>query len=238
MTPDTRKNLTLNAAAKRLGSATFDWSKGLTYDMLVEDTGIDRKTIAGDFGSKANLIAELVRYCLEPDNFSAFGEEFAEDLVETIASSLLNRNVDLFESTRSSGDLDFKYIRSDQRLRAQLSIWALAQDDENAKNALATMYRFYDDEHLRGWRMVTADLAQSGVAMRSGLTSEEVITALTALVEGLAIRWHVDPDAVPDDLFGRIFGTVIAALFDPFGDAEVSSIQQLLSEIDAKRRGV
>jgi len=231
-----RRRRVLSAAAERLGSVAFDWRKGLTFDLLEQATGINRKTISQDFGNKEGLVGALVDYCLNPDNFGDFGEPWAEDLVTETISTLYDTDIDLYDSVRATGDMDFAYVRNDRRLRSQLAIWGLALDDPAANAAIRRMYAFYDDQHIQVWRGLVTDLAQAGVVSRHGLTEAEVVTALTALVEGLAIRWHVDPARVPDDLFGRVFAAITAAVFEVSDPEDSGSIADLLAQIDSARR--
>ncbi|MEM7094032.1 MAG: hypothetical protein AAF567_13585 [Actinomycetota bacterium] len=210
LTKEQRKRAVLAEAAERLSSFAFSWQRGLTLADLANATGIDQGDISRDFDGKDGLLEELTSYCLDPDNFAAFGEEWAGELLERLAGQWLEPEVDLEEAFTSTFDADLDYVRNDHRLRAQMAIWALSLDDPTARAALARMYRFYDDQHLELLGAFRKEVEASGLHPVEGVTDDEMVVVLTALVEGMAIRSLANPGDVPDGLMGRIGALLMA----------------------------
>lgn len=237
LSKDQRKSKVLAEAAHRLSAFAFEWQKGLTLAELSIDTGIDAGDISRDFGGKEGLIDDLIQYCLDPDNFGNFGDEWAGDLLTEAIERLFDRSHGLQSAIQESFDLDLDYVSEDRRLRAQMAIWALSLDDASARMRLHEMYRFYDDQHRQVISGLLDEIDAIG-AQRTGLMStDEVVTTLTALVEGLAIRRHVSPGDVADGLMGRAAATLFASVhLSP--DAAGPSIEEHFDEIDRRRRSL
>ena len=235
LTRDERRAQVLAEAARLLSAFAFEWQKGLTLGELSVATGIDAGDISRDFDGKAGLIDELVDYCLNPDNFANFGDEWAGDLLAEVVSRLLDPDRDLQPAIEESFDIDLDYVAEDRRLRAQMAIWALSLDDPRARARLHTMYRFYDDQHQQVISGLLDEINATGAERVGLLSAEELVTVLTSLVEGLAIRRHVSPDDVTDGLMGRAAATLFASAHR-MPDTGEPRIDEHFAEIDRRRR--
>lgn len=234
LTKEQRQERVLAEAAVRLSSFAFEWQRGLTLAELSAETGIDAGDISRDFGGKEGLVDGLIRYCLDPDNFSNFGDEWAGDLLAEAVERLFDRSRGLQGAIQDSFDLDLDYVSEDRRLRAQMAIWALALDNAAARARLHEMYRFYDDQHRQVIAGLLEEIEAIGAERTGLLSTDELVTTLTALVEGLAIRRHVSPADVSDGLMGRAAATLFASVHASPG-ADAPSIEEHFGEIDRRR---
>jgi AcrR family transcriptional regulator len=164
---------------------------------------------------------DLMSYILDPARMPSTAE--AADAVATGLRSGLPPE----DLLRRAAEANFAGVRADPYVPLWLALWA----------------RHYDDEHLTGllrenYRAVTAQvtplfaglLQASGRAMRPPFTVETMAVTATALVQGLALRVAVDPDAVPtggaatstDDAHPAwdLFGTLLVELFRAVTDED------------------
>ena len=56
---------------------------------------------------------------------------------------------------------------------------------------------------------------------RSTIPAEQLAVAIDALADGIARQKLADPDAVPDDLMGRVLSLLLAAATRPAGEDAV-----------------
>lgn len=84
-----------------------------------------------------------------------------------------------------------------------LDFWRRAMADDTVRAAFLS--------HRRALRTAIADAVRSALGPHtrpSGLNVEELVTVVLALSNGLAIEHMIDPEAVGDDLFGRILSAL------------------------------
>ena len=163
---DERKNRVLAAAAEHLRSANVEWSKALTYDLLAELTGIDKKQIATDFGPKREMMAALVSYCLDP---SIEQSDYIDDVIELGDDMLVDEELGFEAMLRMVADTAYRNLRGSGRLRSEMALWALASEDRAVRDQLSTLYSFYDDASLDLYRSVADRYERVGVTPRDGL---------------------------------------------------------------------
>lgn len=221
-----RKTRVLAAAAEHLRSANVEWSKALTYDLLAELTGIDKKQISTDFGPKREMMAELVRYCLDPSVDQA---DYLDDVTELGDDLLVDEELDIEAMLRTIADTAYQNLRESGRLHSEMALWALASEDRAVRDQLSTLYAFYDDVSLELYRSIADRFERAGITPRSGLTPEQLVAVLDAVLEGLAIRASIDPDIIPGDLYGTVMVALFEALFP--ADGSTGTIGDRLAEL-------
>lgn len=208
-----RQDRVLDAALGVVGSASeVAWQRAVSFDELELATGIDRRQIVRDFGSKHALMEELIQhwYVREAEKFGLTVSEPVRE-VEEPESSLHERLAQIAELSNSINRESSSFV-------VQMTIWALQSKEPVARKALREVYQGVD----AGVAAVTKDyleqLAAQDQPLVDGITVQELAVLLTAIVEGLAIRHAVDPDSVPDDLTARAWTALIEGIIQSPGE--------------------
>ncbi len=179
----------------------------LTFGRLAIETEIDQSQIARDFGSKDALVSELVGELLSPTT----NQDFLDGVDDTV-TKILEDGLPLRDLILGLGQINDELTRAENRFHPQMIVWSAASEMPEVARQLRALYGHYEEHHTGAWNDVAAHIEKHGGHVRSGLSSTELTTVLTAITEGLAIRAAVDPDAVPDDLTGRAFLAMIESM--------------------------
>lgn len=135
-------------------------------------------------------------------------------------------HLDLLESIRASMLEVWQVFTTDdsilRRLRCQMILWGHADLElhepqppvSTVGDMLRVNYAQLERASVRGWNYL---LERTGRTVVEPFTVELLTTALTAVLDGLRIRHAVDPDAVPDQLFGEISAALAAVVIAPKG---------------------
>ena len=226
-----RRTKVLEAGAAAVGAADYEWSSGLTYDYLEEVSGVNRRQIDRDFGSKQGFVSALISYILRVE--AGVGTEM--DLAFDIMSAhLQDRSVPLAESLSKIGLLLHKETCVDPQLRAEIALACFSDRDETIRQGLHDLH----DPWERGTENMVHRFLESdtGIKPRRGLTAAEFAKVMSVLTAGLAMRARLDPDAVSDDLLGRIL-TMLIGSWVTVDDALASApIGSELVEFDRRRQ--
>ncbi|MCP3880845.1 MAG: hypothetical protein GY701_20990 [Sulfitobacter sp.] len=182
-------------------------------DALGSDPGSVTRTIHKD-----DFQQEVIRAALSPEADPE--ANWRDDLLDQ-ARVLLDTE-EIREALLRIGQLELEVAMSDVRIFAQMILWGMSSEDEDIRSRLRDLYDYYDRAHEN---LVTDYLARVEDKLdrrvrRTGMTPREFMTIATALIEGLALRRHVDPAAVPDDLIGRALVALAASAWDGPGDGE------------------
>lgn len=115
--------------------------------------------------------------------------------VERFRAFLVDGERSLAQLLRVSANTSFERFTNEPALRFKQAMWAANVQDEGVRALLTAIYASTSDTMIPLYAGV---LAASHRRMRPPHTLEELAVVLAALHEGLAIRWAVQPDAVPD----------------------------------------
>jgi BetI-type transcriptional repressor, C-terminal len=118
-----------------------------------------------------------------------------QDALELLAGFLTD-TPSTAEMVRSAADLNFKGLRGDPAITLQLALWTQHASDPEICDRIRALYGAMFERASPLYRKL---LERAGRRMVPPYTVEFLAVAVTALVEGLALRWTIDPDAVPDD---------------------------------------
>jgi hypothetical protein len=85
-----------------------------------------------------------------------------------------------------------------------MGLWA-RHDDEQVTALLRRLYRSLEADFIPLFEQI---VALEGRRFRAPFTVQDLAAAIAAVTEGFALRWVVDADAVPTDLYGvpRLLG--------------------------------
>ena len=100
------------------------------------------------------------------------------------------------EAFRITANLSFDELKDDPAFRLQHALWNRADADPEVRTRLQRLYASISTTMIPRYEEL---LAGSGRRMAAPHTLATMAVALTALFEGLVLRYAVDPDAVPDD---------------------------------------
>ncbi|WP_100501325.1 TetR/AcrR family transcriptional regulator [Geodermatophilus chilensis] len=134
---------------------------------------------------------DLLAYVLDPQRLTSTAAA-----AETVLADL-PRGLPLEEVVRRAAGRNFDMVRADPYVPLILALWGKQAQDEQVRELLRAHYRSVTDRLVPVYR---AFFAAYGLTLRPPYTVEVFAATLTALVEGLAVRAAVDPEAVPLDL--------------------------------------
>jgi BetI-type transcriptional repressor, C-terminal len=194
--------------------------RGIDLDRTVERSGRSRRTFYDKFharpseshspdaeppgpaahGARRELVAQLVRETCDPLRSSTTAELGAQ-LTQVVAPSTEADEPTLDDLIRRYTNDQYHEVLDDDIHRLQSLVWALGQDDDDVCAAFRSLYSSWVEVVASG---VAAIVESHHRRLIAPFTPELVATSLTALIEGLATRARVDPDAVPIGLFGEL----------------------------------
>lgn len=180
--------------------------RGLNVAEIAARAEVSEKTFFATFGDKGRYVeALLLRFAHTPRHAS-------RELVDVIEKTLAEAHGDPRRVLRVVCDWNYRQVRADPATTLQLAAVVLGRGHPGVARRLRQVYAGYDQVDLHAFRLV---LARWSASLRAPFTLEHLAVALTALVEGLALRHLADPDSVPDTLFGDTVVALVGALFDP-----------------------
>lgn len=161
-----------------------------SVDHVAAAAGLTKGAIYSNFRGKDDLVLALM------------AEHVARR--QRAAAEAMDSALEGADALRDAGKQLVTAIRSDARWQRLLISYALYGTREPAvRDAL--------QEERRELRAALAGLIER-VAERFGLrlrfTPDEAAVIVLALSNGFAVESSIDPDAVPDDLFGRVLATL------------------------------
>jgi BetI-type transcriptional repressor, C-terminal len=142
--------------------------------------------------TQADFRRDLLHHALSADRI-----EVGDETSNAAAALLAQPDFSLAETIRVAATLNFEGLKADPALRLKQALWTRHSADPEVRELLAALY---DGATAMLVPMYTAALGRAGRRMRGTCTVEQLAVVLTALAEGLHLRWAVQPSAVPDDV--------------------------------------
>jgi AcrR family transcriptional regulator len=121
-------------------------------------------------------------------------------------------------------------IERDPVFALQVGLWAQYAADPKSAEALAQLYREFNEHFLPLYRRV---LESADLELRPPFTAEHAAILVTALVEGLVLQRRVDRAAVPENLFGAALLALAASIVQP-RSAKRGLAETLLDRLPAR----
>jgi AcrR family transcriptional regulator len=184
-------------------------NRGLNLERVAEQAGTSSGNYYRHFprsaDGKAKFIDELIIA------LAGSPAPVADQLSDVIANSLTAAEGDPRQVIRDVCRWDFTTIREDPSFVRALAATVLGRKHKKAISTLRGLYREYDQLIVSGVDVV---LSTWGGSLRKPFTLEKLALSLTAIVEGLTLRWLACPEDVPEDLFGDIVVAIVGAVFD------------------------
>jgi BetI-type transcriptional repressor, C-terminal len=139
----------------------------------------------------ADFRRAVLDYVLSLSRFH--GDRDALDAMVSVADSPLGLDV----MVRQIANFRFEAMRANPATKLQVALWARHAADPEIADRVKALYDGISD---RVNPFYAAVFERTGRRMRAPYTIEQLSVALTALIEGLHLRWAVDPGAVADEV--------------------------------------
>ena len=140
---------------------------------------------------QADYHRDLIKYTLSQERFKADA-----DTVQDIVRYLEQPELDLAALIRTAANTNFDGLKAEPAMPLQMALWSKHQVDddlcEEVRNLYKGLHEMFHPFHAEV-------LNKSGRRVRPPYTTHTIAVVLLALIEGLHMRWAVDPAAVPDD---------------------------------------
>ena len=184
----------LDAAARVFARRGYH---GATLDEIAAEAGFTSGAVYSNFSGKEDLFLALTDHELEKrlEDFRAVGE--AADTPEGMEHAASERFG--------------KFIREDPD-------WPLLYFEFWAYGARNPKLREEFGKRRVAIQKVLAEMIERQCAelgLQIPIAAEQVAVALGAMINGLAFERVIDPDSVPDELFGLIISRMVSGLLDP-----------------------
>ncbi|HEX2806935.1 MAG TPA: TetR family transcriptional regulator C-terminal domain-containing protein [Kineosporiaceae bacterium] len=114
-----------------------------------------------------------------------------------LGESLQRPDLSLADVIRAAANLNFEGLKNEPAMRLQQALWSQHATDPEVRDRVGALYVAISQALVP---LYSALLDRSRRRMKPPYDVENLAVVLAALVEGLVVRWSVDPDAVPDDL--------------------------------------
>jgi len=215
-TVDTRRRL-IDAARQLTDEQPLTRVIGASTAEVARRAGVSTGAYFHHFPTAAHLADAVVRA-------AQVAPVDQHETVEEIVGAL--EHLDLAEVLRSDLDQTWQILVGDdditQRLRLQMLLWAHHSqllhepDDEftSVGDVLTASYETIDNASADGWRLL---LERTERDIAPPFDPELLSVTLTALLEGLRVRHQLQPERVPDHLFGEAAVALSLAVTVPRG---------------------
>ena len=167
-------------------------SGGLTVARISNEAGVTRSTFYSYWPSVDDYLIDLVDHLGRRYHPGRLDEMAGHVVAESIIGDTVTRFLDACRE-------HFLLTVDDPTSRLRLGL--MAMHDDRTTERLATVMRDSEaeldvryDQVRRTW----------GRVMRDPIGADHLQVVFTALIDGLALRRRIDPDAVPDDLYGLV----------------------------------
>ena len=166
-----------------------------SVDEIAENAGFSVGALYSNFERKEDLLLAAIE-----QNVSDWTRLFSERFREAD---------DIRDQARSIAEAWIAGVTAEpEPFLLWIELWAYAVRNDRLRDELANRSRAIRDLFTS---MMRESAEQAGVALPDGL-AEELGAVFDALGLGLAIRRLLDPDAVPDGLFGTASSRIVEAL--------------------------
>ncbi|WP_033430466.1 TetR/AcrR family transcriptional regulator [Saccharothrix syringae] len=189
--------------------------KGLTVSAVVERAGISETTFNNNWPTKVrNGVLGGHRKYIDDllGSLVSDGPRITQDVLADRILQVFGENQgDPRRALRELARWDFEAVRDHPATLTRMLVATLARDHPVAVRSVRLVY---DDITRKAARAYSSTLAGWGGEFRRPFTAESIAVVLTSLVEGMTLRWLLDPKAVPDELFGDAVTALVGAVVD------------------------
>jgi hypothetical protein len=175
--------------------------------------------------TQADFRRALLNHLVSIDRF-----RFDRRHTEALDALLGEPDADMHEILRVMANAISSELRQDPVIRLHQALRLQARADPEVRSAMGVLYSSFTESFAP---RIAVILERSGRRLRQPATPEAVVVAFAALVEGLHLRWLVDPGAVPGavslpgdprhwSLLAHLADTLLTGLTEPLATPEGS----------------
>jgi AcrR family transcriptional regulator len=177
---------------------------GLDIDKVVRRAHVSETTFYRLF-SKRSFIEAVLDH-LVPEDFT-----LPFDMKRDIADRLIASQGDPLAAIREVATWDYLAVREWDVFTRALAAMAIARSRPSTARNLKASYTASDDAGKAAYETL---FAQWGATLRKPFTVKLAAICLTAMVDGMTLRWLADPESVPDWLFGEMVLAFVISVVD------------------------
>jgi len=197
----TREEKKARTRAQLIGAAAAVFARrgyvAASLDEVAEEAGLTKGAVYSNFDSKEDL-------------FQAVIEDRLTEPMKDIAD-VIDTSIGTTEEQAQAGARAFAGVIEQEQelflLAVEMNIHVARHPE--LRKAVAERYRQQTAEVAR---IITEHADASGDAL--SLPAEQMAVAVSALSQGIALHALVDPEAVPDDLLGRVYALLFRQSHD------------------------
>jgi AcrR family transcriptional regulator len=188
---------------------------GLTAKLVYERAKISPNTFSKNWPSKAKqgaigghekFIDDLLG-SLVTDNHRVTHNLLAQEVLRVFNEHQGDPRLAL----RQLAEWNFQEVREDPSTLIRTFIATFARDHDVAMKSVRDEY---NDLTTKAAAAYASTLTSWGGEFRRPFTNESIAVVLTALVEGMTLRWLLDPKTVPPGLFGDAVVALVGSVVD------------------------
>ena len=138
---------------------------------------------------------DLLAYILDPGRYR--GAHEAAAMAATVCDGPVVARPPLEAAVRTMGNQLFDELKVNPWLVLQMALWSKQMTDPYVRGLLTELYQGIDANFEP---VMDTALQAYGLRVKEPFDTHLLAVVLTALAEGLAMRWGVDPDAVPETI--------------------------------------
>lgn len=138
---------------------------------------------------------DLLAYILDPGRYR--GAHEAAAMAATVCDGPVVARPPLEAAVRTMGNQLFDELKVNPWLVLQMALWSKQMTDPYVRGLLTELYQGIDANFEP---LMDTALQAYGLRVKEPFDTHLLAVVLTALAEGLAMRWGVDPDAVPETI--------------------------------------
>jgi hypothetical protein len=230
----------LAAAAEAFGSPEYPVLARLTRKDLAARSSWSDKTVAKEFGDMDVMQSELISYMTDPGR----AEEFVDP--EELSGALANVEMATSATLAAVAQHFLDQNLADLQIRSMMALWPYASHhnreggSEDIRRGILEVYEAFDRQvaaWIHSW-MVDHDhiiRQRRDADGRPYLSVKAVAGLLTALTQGLRLRYALDPDSVDAEDLGKAYGAILASMLQLVDESPADPTPALLTELDRRR---
>jgi hypothetical protein len=142
--------------------------------------------------TQADFRRALLEHVLSMDRFR--GDKATEALLQEFVEQ---PDASITDIIRVAANFNFNELKDEPGFRLQMALWTQHAVDTEVRERLKGFYRALS---AALFPLYEALLEKSGRRMRAPYDIAAFTTTLTAFVEGMHLRWSVDPDAILEEM--------------------------------------
>lgn len=169
--------------------------KGINTNVFDDRRPGLRTRVARKFGNSTGLALFVLRETIKPERSS-----LTTEMLESAALALLDPEATHEDVILQLGSAYFESVCDDPCLTLQTFAWLAARESPELRESFQALYDSLGSRLVEGLDFFLDSWARVPI---DGVSVADITTALTSLVEGLAMRTAVDPDSVPEQLAAR-----------------------------------